>query len=392
MSSQSTIATTQHALASAKNVNASNMTLEGPETWDKWYQTIKNICMDTKTGATSGVFRDMSVWHAIMSEARRSATQHEASQRFVQQMIMACISSENFDVIKSIPDKDPDNENNQRYNRARLQILALQEDKASKSTATLRALIDEQRNMKIDDYKKTGVKDSKAVTLFFQAHNNIVHRINSIAENNQNDADLLYSIQSNLPDRFKAPARRAQSVADLKGLLIQESQLYLDSIDTQEQVFTASDAKKSDESTNEKICWGWRSTGSCRYGDRCRFQHVGKGRPDQSQGNFTTRGGHQVHLRQTVQERRMRRRQRLPFPHGGYDQRGNAPTRPQQVGRNSQSGRFRQNQGSRFTTRRGHEVNLHEQRREEEEPRYYNDDEEDMLGPHDEDQYENGIY
>lgn len=319
-------ANTQHALASAKNVNASDMKLEGPETWDQWYQTIRNICMDTKTGATSGVFRTLSVWDAIMSEERRDEEQHQPSQRFLQQLIMACISSENYDIIKSIPEKDPNNEDNASYNRARLQLQALEKDRASSSTATLRVLIDEQRTMKIDDFKKPGVKDSRAVTLFFQAHNNIVHRINKITEHRQNEQDLLYSVMGNLPDRFKAAARRAVSIEDLKTLLIQESHLYLDTIDTQEQVFVAAEDAKTDKKF-KSICFSWSNNGHCRFGDKCRFEH--------DQSIFAQQPNRQS-----------------PYPHRGFS--------TSRRGRGGYRGRGGPNRRSDFTTSAGRSVHFHD--------------------------------
>ena len=86
MSSQSFTATTKNALTSAKNVCTSGLKLEGPETWDPWYETITNIMKETKTGDTNGVFKNMSVWDSIMSPDRKDERQHEASQRFAQHL------------------------------------------------------------------------------------------------------------------------------------------------------------------------------------------------------------------------------------------------------------------------------------------------------------------
>jgi hypothetical protein len=304
------IATIANALTSAKNVCASNIKLEGPETWTQWYDTIKNVMMDTTTGATSGVFKNMSVWDSIMSDERHDKEQHGPSQRFAQQMISGCISKANYDVIKSIPEDDPDEEDNDNYNRTRLQILALQEDHASSSTATRSILTKHLKCLKIDDFKKKGVKDSRAITLFFQAHANLVHRLNAISKHPRNDQDLLYDIKENLAERHRDVARRATSVADLKHLLIVESQMYLDSIDTEEQVFKT-EGKPPGE--RKGVCWGWSESGSCHFGSRCRFLHETR-RSNRTKEAPYTREPSYISGRQ---DRRRQQRQVRPLPGRG---------------------------------------------------------------------------
>ena len=327
MSSQSFTATTKNALTSAKNVCTSGLKLEGPETWDPWYETISNIMKETTTGASSGTFKNMSVWDSIMSDARHDKEQHEASQRFTQQLLTASISSANFDVIKSIPKEDPDDEDNESYNRARLQILALQEDHASSSTATLSMLIAQLRKMKIEHFKKKGMKDSRALVLFFQAHTNTVTRINAIAEHRQNEEQLLYNIQSNLPTRFMQAARGSKTVEDLKHNLILEANMYTDGVDSEEQAFTTmkgvkaktDPSKKDRPKSPSQECFAWDRKGECRFGSQCRFAH--RQFPNSSQWHPSQR-----------QESRMQHRQHRNFSEGGYGSRGGRNARPREWG------------------------------------------------------------
>ena len=369
MSSQSFTATTKNALTSAKNVCTSGLKLEGPETWDPWYETISNVMKETMTGASSGTFKNMSVWDSIMSSERRDEQQHEASQRFAQQLLTASISSANFDVIKSIPKEDPDDEDNESYNRARLQILALQEDHASSSTATLSMLIAQLRKMKIEHFKKKGMKDSRALVLFFQAHTNTVTRINAIAEHRQNEAQLLYNIQSNLPARFMACARGSKTVEQLKRDLIHEANMYTDGVDSEEQAFTTvkgdqatknqnkTTRPKSPGSSKRTDCFDWTKRGYCRFGGQCKFEHG----PSSFQWQPSYR-----------QESRIQHRQHRNFSEGGQGNRGGWNARPRGLvrfgsrGRGGYSGRgsFR-GSGRGRGTRGGafggnHSVNFHD--------------------------------
>jgi hypothetical protein len=254
-----------------------------------------------------------------MSTERPDEEQHEPSQRFVQQLLTASMDKENYDIIKSIPMTDPHDEENVNYNRARLQLLALQEDHASSSTATLSLLIDQLRTLKIQDFKKKGVKDSRAIVLFFQAHTNTVTRINSIAEHRQNEVQLLYNIEQNLPPKFRQCARGAKTVQDLKAQLIHEAKMHTDSVDSEEQVFTASNGDKArkDPSKNtrpkspgpgQRVCFDWERRAYCRFGAQCRFAHKQNSSSSQWQPSYR-------------QESRMHFRQQRNFSEGGRNAR-----------------------------------------------------------------------
>ena len=77
---------------------------------------------ETKTGATSGVFRtNMTVWDSLYvpSKLRMDEEQHEQpSQRFAQQLLTASVDKANYDIIKSgrpfrrLMQTDPHDEDN----------------------------------------------------------------------------------------------------------------------------------------------------------------------------------------------------------------------------------------------------------------------------------------
>jgi hypothetical protein len=103
----SNVATTVHALHLGKAIR---LRLDGPETYDRWYHTIVNVMKETMcTAGRSGEFRDMTVYECIF-EREENEVQHPATQTFAQQLLTSTIEAKNFDLIKAVPDSNPDNQ------------------------------------------------------------------------------------------------------------------------------------------------------------------------------------------------------------------------------------------------------------------------------------------
>lgn len=242
----SPIASTEYAISLGKSLYQGK--LQGPETYERWNATIINLLKETictdKRELIEGVnFKDVAVYDCIFPQVVNNELppQHPMAQRFAQQLLMSTIDDKNYDLIKVVPDEGEDI----TYNRAKLQMEALQEEHQSNSTSRLNVLYQELHNIKIDDYKKSGIKDSKAIAEYFQEQANLIHKINGIVQNPMDESLLLFKTKQALPERFRVAGRDASSIDVLKYALINHASMYTDGTDTQEEAFSTT-AKDKD--------------------------------------------------------------------------------------------------------------------------------------------------
>jgi hypothetical protein len=273
----SNVASTVHALTLGKAIQ---LKLDGPETYDRWYDTIINVMKETKCDLSrSGEFRDLSVYQCIFERTSEQA-QHAAAQTFTQQLLNSTIEAKNFDLIKSVPQKNPDNEEDPNYNRAKLQLDILKEEHKSQSLPVLSSLYIELENLRVTEFLQKGVKNSVALTLFFQKQAELIHKIGQIPDGKPNMKLLLINTKRHLPIDMRRWAQDATTLEQLRATLVDNSRLWLDDMEAEEQVFVANQPKprnpkrKSQVLDSKPICWHYAANARCDYGKHCRFAHV----------------------------------------------------------------------------------------------------------------------
>jgi len=284
----SNVATTVHALNLGKAIR---LKLDGPETYDRWHHTIMNVMKETMcTAARSGEFRDMTVYQCIF-EREDNQDQHQATQIFAQQLLTSTIEAKNFDLIKAIPESNPDNQEDMTYNRAKLQFEVLKEEYKSQSLPVLSSFYIELENLRVADFQKKGIKSSKALTLFFQKQADLVHKISEIPDGKPNMKLLLINTKRHLPQEMRRWAQDAKTLEELKTTLVHNTRLWIDDVETEEQVFNATERNKRKKT--DQYCFNYAATGFCRFGRRCRFDHIAESQP-QNAGEFPTGRGLQL--------------------------------------------------------------------------------------------------
>ena len=141
---------------------------------------------------------------------------------------------------------------------------------------------------------------------------------------------LLVNTKRFLPPDMRKWAQDAKSLEELRNTLLDNARLWFDSMEAEEQVFSASQQRPGSEDkdgnnkTEKPICFGFQKKGFCRFGRRCRFNHVtnrnhvtdrtAQPQPQDRQEVSTGRelqltSGHQVTRRQPYQVTR-----RQPYP------------------------------------------------------------------------------
>lgn len=112
-----------------------------------------------------------------------------------------------------------------------------------------------------------------------------MHKISEIPDGKPNMKLLLINTKRHLPQQMRRWAQDAKSLDDLKTTLVHNTRLWLDDVETEEQVFNATERNKRKK--KDQYCYNFAATGFCRFGRRCRFNHIAESQP-QNAGEFPT--------------------------------------------------------------------------------------------------------
>ena len=241
--------------------------------FERWEQMLVAISREVHTYEQTGAFRNKTVFDNVFNND--PPEQDPRSQTFVQVLIKGTISNPDYMAVKTIPAEDADEGG--RYNRAKMQIEALRNIYLSRTSANKARLIQIYNELSFEQFLGKGMRYSKSVEAYFVALDNVRHDMTLRGVAPIDDDLVMYKVVKAVPEKLQEVTHSVRTIEELRTALVNRAAMKLDNSDSESQVFNTSTAvantPDAPRAKSKNLCYKFRDTGKCTWGDKCRFSH-----------------------------------------------------------------------------------------------------------------------